>query len=124
MIDTEGVWVVGRPIKGLICLMADVDSLLIEIVAVHPDAQGFGLGGRLMDFAETEARRIGVSRLWLYTNEVMEENVSLYTHLGYREFDRRRQAGYDRIFMENGLGQPGPRRDGANPRDQGSPEMI
>ena len=83
--------------------MADEDSLLIEIVAVHPDAQGIGLGGRLMDFAETEARRIGVNRLWLYTNEVMEENVSLYSHLGYRAFDRRRQAGYNRIFMEKRL---------------------
>ena len=50
MIDTEGVWVVGRPINGLICLMADGDSLLVEIVAVHPDAQGIGLGGPLDGF--------------------------------------------------------------------------
>ncbi len=38
--------------------------------------------------------------LWLYTNEVMTENVSLYNHLGYQEFDRRCEAGYNRIFME------------------------
>jgi GNAT superfamily N-acetyltransferase len=100
LVEAEEVWVLGRPVRGLICLIAAEESLLIEMVAVHPDAQRTGLGRRLMDFAQEEARRIGVSRLWLYTNEVMTENVSLYTHLGFREFDRRREAGYGRIFME------------------------
>jgi GNAT superfamily N-acetyltransferase len=103
LIEAKNLWVVGRPITGIICLLAQDDALLVEIVAVHPDAQGTGLGRHLMDFAEDEARRNGVSRLWLYTNEVMVENVSLYSHLGYREFDRGYQAGYNRIFMEKVL---------------------
>jgi GNAT superfamily N-acetyltransferase len=100
LIEAGAIWVVGQPIRGLICVVPTGDSLLIEIVAVDPVAQGTGLGGRLMDFAEATARKIGISRLCLYTNEVMTENVSLYNHLGYREFDRRREAGYNRIFME------------------------
>jgi ribosomal protein S18 acetylase RimI-like enzyme len=72
-------------------------------VAVDPAAQGTGLGRRLMDFAEEQARHMGLTRLWLCTKEVMTESASLYNHLGYREFDRRREAGYDRIFMEKML---------------------
>jgi GNAT superfamily N-acetyltransferase len=103
LIEAGALWVVGRPIRGLICLIPAEASLLIEIVAVDPVAQGAGLGRRLMDFAQEQARHMGLTRLWLSTNEVMTENVSLYNHLGFREFDRRREAGYNRIFMEKML---------------------
>jgi ribosomal protein S18 acetylase RimI-like enzyme len=76
------------------------EALLIENVAVDPEAQGTGLGRQLMDFAEDEARRRGLGRLRLYTNEVMTENLAIYEHLGYHEVDRRSQDGYRRVFME------------------------
>jgi GNAT superfamily N-acetyltransferase len=101
LVESGQVWVVGRPIAGLLCLeLKDDDSLLVENVAIHPDAQGAGLGRQLMEFAEEEARRLHARRLWLYTNEVMHENIAIYTHLGYREFDRRSDGGYRRVFME------------------------
>ena len=103
LIEAGAVWVVGQPIRGLICVIPAEESLLIEIVAVDPAAQGTGLGRHLIDFAQEQARRKGLTRLWLYTNEVMTENVSLYNHLGFREFDRRREGGYNRIFMEKKL---------------------
>jgi GNAT superfamily N-acetyltransferase len=99
------VWVVGHPPFGLICLIPDEDGLLIENVAVHPEAQGTGLGRALMTFAEDEARRLGLDRLQLYTNEVMTENVAIYTHLGYREVGRHAEDGYRRVFMEKVLRQ-------------------
>jgi ribosomal protein S18 acetylase RimI-like enzyme len=76
------------------------DALLIENVAVHPKAQGTGLGRRLMDFAEEEGRRGGFGLLRLYTDEIMTENVALHEHLGYREVDRRLEDGYRRVLME------------------------
>lgn len=45
----------------------------------------------------------GIGKLQLYTNEVMTENVAIYTHLGYREIDRRTEDGYHRVFMEKTL---------------------
>src|SRR5580700_9982824 len=49
-IEQGAVWVTGQPIAGLISLTPAGDSLLIENIAVHPAAQGSGVGGRLMRF--------------------------------------------------------------------------
>jgi len=97
------VWVIGEPVIGVIVLMSEQDSLLVENIAVSPAAQGTGLGRRLMEFAERQALSSGLTRMTLYTNEVMTENLAIYAKLGYRETARRSQDGYDRVFMEKDL---------------------
>ncbi|HZQ35496.1 MAG TPA: GNAT family N-acetyltransferase [Dehalococcoidia bacterium] len=94
----------GDALVGLIVLIAEPDHLFIENVAIDPAAQGRGLGRRLLDFAESEARRLGLPELRLYTNELMTENLGLYAHLGYLEVDRRLDEGYRRVFMVKRLG--------------------
>jgi ribosomal protein S18 acetylase RimI-like enzyme len=93
------VWVIGDPVVGLLSLTPEPDSLLIENIAVHPGAQGSGLGRRLLEFAEQEAARRRLARLSLYTNEVMTESQAVYARLGYREVRRATEHGYRRIFM-------------------------
>ncbi len=106
-IDAGAMWVTGSPVVGLISLTpVDDRVMLIENVAVHPDLQGTGLGRRLMDFAEQQAKELGISRLALYTNEVMTENQAIYRHLGYRITRRGIEDGYRRVYMEKVL-QPG-----------------
>jgi N-acetylglutamate synthase-like GNAT family acetyltransferase len=95
--------VAGDPVIGVISLLPRGDSLLIENVAMHPSAQGRGLGRRLMTFAESQARRQGHSRLFLYTSEAMTENLAIYARLGYTEFQRRTEDGYHRVYMEKRL---------------------
>jgi len=63
-----------------------------------PSAQGLGVGRLLMEFAE----QLAVRRR-LDTNEIMTENISLYSHLGYVEVDRHIEDGYRRVFMEKRL---------------------
>jgi GNAT superfamily N-acetyltransferase len=99
-VDAGRVWVVGAPPIGLICLVQLEDAILIENVAVHPDAQSSGLGRRLMAVAEHRARELGIASVRLYTNEVMVENIAIYRHLGFREIDRRTEDGFRRVFME------------------------
>jgi ribosomal protein S18 acetylase RimI-like enzyme len=99
-VEAGAVWVTGSPVTGLISLTQTDDVILIENVAVHPDLQGNGLGRRLMEFAEEHARKHGIRRLALYTNEVMTENQAIYARLGYRVIDRRAEDGYRRIYME------------------------
>jgi ribosomal protein S18 acetylase RimI-like enzyme len=103
LIEQGEVWVTGQPITGLISLTPAGDSLLIENIAVHPAAQGTGVGGRLMRFAEQQAAQRNLPRLTLYTHEVMTESQAVYAHLGYREVDRRAEDGYRRIYMEKVL---------------------
>jgi ribosomal protein S18 acetylase RimI-like enzyme len=99
-LDAGQLWVTGRPVTGLIELTEAGDALHVGNVAVHPGSQGTGLGRLLMDFAERRAILLGLTRLSLYTNEVMTENQAIYTHLGYREVGRHTEDGYRRVFME------------------------
>ncbi|WP_424812902.1 GNAT family N-acetyltransferase [Roseococcus sp. YIM B11640] len=79
------------------------DGLLIDNIAVAEQMRGTGIGRRLMQFAEDEARRRGHRRVWLYTNEKMTENIALYTRLGYAETHRGEGQGFRRVFMEKPL---------------------
>lgn len=99
-IAAGATWVAGSPIIAVLTLYPRDDHLLIENVAVHPSAQGRGLGRVLMSFAEQEAARRGLTRTTLYTHEVMTENQALYARLGYAEVERRAEDGYRRIYME------------------------
>lgn len=91
-------------IVGLIILEIHPDHLFIDNVAVDPCRQGSGLGRLLLGHAEDVARQHGLAELRLYTNAVMTENVAIYTHLGYREDDRRTEHGFTRVFMSKRLG--------------------
>jgi ribosomal protein S18 acetylase RimI-like enzyme len=97
------VWVLGDPVTAVLVLIPEQDSLLVENVAVSPAAQDTGLGRRLMEFAERQASSRGLSRLTLYTNEIMTENLAIYARLGYRETVRRTEDGYRRVYMEKRL---------------------
>src|SRR3546814_3448792 len=88
-------------IVGVLVLEPGDGFLLLDNIAVDPAHHGRGLGKRLMDFTEEEARRQGYRFIELYTNEVMVENIARYRHLGYVETNRVRVAGYDRRSEEH-----------------------
>lgn len=102
-IAAGAIWVLGAPVTALISLREEPGALHVGNVAVHPAAQGTGLGRRLLDFAERYARSHGHDRIALYTNEIMTENLAIYTHLGYRETGRRTDDGYRRVYLEKPL---------------------
>ena len=70
---------------GLLELVREPDCMLIYSVAIRPEYQSQGLGRRLLDWAEQETWRLGLRRIRLYTNAVMESNIALYLRLGYQE---------------------------------------
>ena len=102
-VEAGTTWVSGSPITAVLTLYPGDDHLLIENIAVHPSAQGRGLGRALMSFAEQEAARRGLTRMTLVTHEVMTENQAIYARLGYAEVERRSEDGYRRIYMEKHL---------------------
>ena len=78
----EGGRTDGR-IVGVIETMQRDDHIWIENVAVAPEAQGSGIGRRLLDHAERLARAAGCFEARLLTNAAFEANVALYRRLGY-----------------------------------------
>src|SRR5712691_2735699 len=75
-------------VVGVLVLIKQEQSILLDNVAVHPDYQGRGFGRKLLAFAEEEARRWEFAAITLYTNEQMTENLELYKKLGYVETER------------------------------------
>ena len=91
-------------IVGVIVLNVDEEGFLIDNVAVVPSHHGQGLGKALLEFAEAEARRAGFDSIHLYTHEKMTENLTLYSRIGYVEYDRRSQETFSLVYMKKHLG--------------------
>jgi ribosomal protein S18 acetylase RimI-like enzyme len=108
IVDAHPVWLLcaDQAIVGLLVLMSEPDIMLIYSVAVHPDYQHRGFGRRLLDWADQEALRAGYSRIRLYTNGLMEENIALYTSLGYHETHREPFNGLFIVHLAKALEAP------------------
>lgn len=75
-------------VSGMLVLIPQDSEILLDNIAVAPEAQGHGLGRKLLKFAEQQALDAGFNSLCLYTNEAMTENIDLYLRIGYVETRR------------------------------------
>ncbi len=92
----------GEVVAYLITFEKD-GGQFIENVAVRPSRHGQGHGKRLLSFAEDQAHQHNLSRLFLYTNAMMTENLDFYLRLGYVETHRMEEDGFDRVYFEKDL---------------------
>ena len=94
-------WVVEseRGILGGLIMVFESNHASIANIAVDPRFQGQGIGGGLIRFAESKARENNFSELHLATHIVLDENISLYRHLGWEETGRDET----RVSMEKKL---------------------
>jgi GNAT superfamily N-acetyltransferase len=93
----------GGVLVGYIVLAVTDEGFVIDNVAVHPSRRGTGLGRVLLEFAEAEAARNGFESIYLYTHEKMAENLTLYTRIGYVEFDRRSMGDFSLVYLRKQL---------------------
>lgn len=96
-----GTWLAeaeGR-LVGLVVLVDHDDHVLVENLAVAPESQSEGVGGRLLALAEERAQRRGTPELRLYTHELMTENLAYYARRGFVETHRRAEQGFHRVFL-------------------------
>jgi ribosomal protein S18 acetylase RimI-like enzyme len=93
------VAVCGATVVGVLILGQTHEGFRLFTVAVHPLFQKQGLGRTLLRLAETEAAQRGHDGIHLATHEKMIENQTLYSKIGYVEYDRRIEDGYSRIYM-------------------------
>ena len=84
-------WVGERDSEVMAVLLALLhdDHLLVRSAVVDPDWQGEGHGRALLDHAESLAREHRLPELRLTTNVLMERNISLYRHCGFRVTGQR-----------------------------------
>ncbi|MEU8535705.1 GNAT family N-acetyltransferase [Streptomyces parvulus] len=92
----------GDPV-GLVVLEAHPDHLLLDSIAVRPDAHGRGVGRRLLHFVDAHARALGLPEVRLYTNAMMWENQKIYPKYGYELVERRVDGPYDRLHYRKRL---------------------
>lgn len=89
----------ARQFAGYVVFFPEGDHLHLDAVAVLPEHSGKGVGKALIRYVEQVARRDGFKAVELYTNEAMIENLAMYPKLGYQETQRKRDAGYNRVFF-------------------------
>ena len=92
----------GRLVGALVLAVTE-EGFLLEMISVHPSAQGTGVGRLLLEFSESEARRQGYPEIYLYTHERMTENLALYSKIGYLKYDRRTEDGLARVYLRKQL---------------------
>ncbi|WMN15826.1 GNAT family N-acetyltransferase [Pseudomonas piscis] len=99
------VWVLQEQdaIAGFVVLLDAQEALLLDNLAVSPEAQGRGHGRQLLAFAERQALAAGHSCVRLYTNQAMTENIALYGRHGYVETHRAVENGLHRVYMSKPL---------------------
>ncbi|MCP4979543.1 MAG: GNAT family N-acetyltransferase [Gammaproteobacteria bacterium] len=84
------VWVVeceDRIVGGIVILFEE-DYAMLANIAVDPDFLGPSIGGGLMKFAESMTEQRSYSEMRLATHVLLNENISLYLHLGWTETGR------------------------------------
>ena len=99
--ESGHAWVAEQDdhVVGLLVVEPAEDHLLLENVAVAPQAQGHGVGGRLLRLADEQALTHGLREVRLYTNEAMVDNLTYYARRGYQETHRSVQNGFRRVFF-------------------------
>jgi ribosomal protein S18 acetylase RimI-like enzyme len=94
-------------VDGYMIAWPEADAYFIDNLAVDPKRQGEGLGRHLIAHAATEARRLRLPAVRLYTNAMMTENLSMYAHLGFVETHRAMEKGFHRVYMRWSLLEEG-----------------
>lgn len=70
---------------------------------VADDVRGLGIGRRMLEALEAEARALGLDTLRLETNSALAEAISLYRKAGYREVARFNDDPYAHHWFEKRL---------------------
>lgn len=99
------VWVaemIGQ-VAGVLVQYETEAGFYIDTVAALPELQGTGVGRVLLLFAESEATWRGYRSIYLCTNIKMTENQVFYPKIGYIEYERKLDQGYNRIFYRKQL---------------------
>lgn len=96
------VYEAGQLVGTMGVLPVTADSCELRKMYLLPRARGHGLGRRLLQLAEAEARRRGYAFVQLETASVLHEAVALYERNGYRALCGTPHVGRcDRVYRKS-----------------------
>lgn len=97
----------GERLVGVAITNRDTVGWSLEQIGVAPALQGAGIGSRMLQVLEVEARMAGATTLSLDTAEIMEDLIGFYRRHGFREVRRAPPShgkdGYLRVYLKKSL---------------------
>jgi ribosomal protein S18 acetylase RimI-like enzyme len=99
----------GGTLVGAVLWREEEQSLYVGRLSVHPAHRRRGIARVLMDEAEREARRRGLTRMHLGVRLELDDNRRLFESCGFVEVSRQSHAGFSEptsMTMERRL-EPG-----------------
>lgn len=95
-LETGLVAMEGERLLGCVFLRPEKDCLYLGKLAVAPDAQGNGIGRRLVVAAETVATSLGLAALRLGTRIELTGNHAFFSSCGFTRTAESAHPGYTR----------------------------
>lgn len=101
MVARKGELVDAADLPGFVALLGDAPAGLVtlarrgdelEIVTIHVEQEGRGVGRALMDAVRDHARRTGVRRIWLITTNDNVRALRFYQRWGMDLVDLAREG--------------------------------
>jgi ribosomal-protein-alanine acetyltransferase len=77
-------------LTGFAVLMRAVDEIHLLVIGIAPELQRAGRGRALLDFATTQAREAGMTRMLLEVRPSNSSAIAFYQQAGFVEIGRRR----------------------------------
>jgi DNA-binding MarR family transcriptional regulator/GNAT superfamily N-acetyltransferase len=94
----------GEPVAcGSVKAMADRAGW-VKRMWVADGVRGLGIGRRMLEALEAEARSLGLATLRLETNKALQEAIRMYRHAGFREVPPFNADPYADHWFEKSLG--------------------
>jgi GNAT superfamily N-acetyltransferase len=94
--ETVFLAVAGGRLAGCVFLANRGMDAYVGKLAVEPALQGQGIGKRLLEAAEAEAKRVGSLVVELQTRVELTDNHAAFARMGFHETVRTAHEGYDR----------------------------
>lgn len=98
----------GDPVGCGALKLHDDEPAELKRMWVDPSARGLGLGRRLLEELEEQARIRGVTTLRLETNRTLEEAIRLYRSAGYEEVAPFNDEPYAHHWFEKRIDREAP----------------